>query len=78
MDQEMSLVLSFDSDDPEFTRGFEAGSLWERMKNREHPIHQMFHSNNAEMAMRMAEAQGYEFRADDASEEWVFLHLSLI
>jgi hypothetical protein len=28
------VVLAFDTDDPQFVRGFEAGRLWERIKGR--------------------------------------------
>lgn len=28
-----TLLLPFDTDEPEFARGFEAGRMWERVKN---------------------------------------------
>lgn len=48
-DEEYGLILAFDSDSPEFTRGFELGQLWERL-NRDGWLHQpLAHASNAEM-----------------------------
>lgn len=64
------LVLPFDSDDPEFTRGFEAGIIWERTE--EGPYSGLIHAENAEMVMRIAEARGMSFAAQDAGDdEWL-------
>jgi hypothetical protein len=66
----MSLVLAFDTDEPEFTRGFEAGQLWERLE-RDGMAAQLVHAGNAEMVMRMAEAKGLKFCANDAGDGWL-------
>ena len=66
----MSLVLPFDTDEPEFTRGFEAGQLWERLE-RDGLAAQLIHAENAEMVMRMAEAKRLEFSANDAGDGWL-------
>lgn len=66
-----SLVLAFDSDDPEFTRGFEAGRLWERIQKDHTTWSQLIHVTNAEMVMRMCESEGRIFTAKDVDETWV-------
>lgn len=68
-DANYSLVLAFDSDEPEFCRGFEAGRLWEQLKHDEDKIHQTIHATNAEMAMRMCESTGRSFTAEDLGNE---------
>lgn len=65
-----SLVLAFDTDDPEFVRGFEAGRLWEQLKVGE-PFEQEFHSVNAEMVLRMAEELGVPYRAEIVDDRWM-------
>jgi len=69
---EYGLVLAFDSDDQEFTRGFEAGQLWERLE-RDGFVHQLIHAENAEMVMRMAESRdrGLTFTAEDVGNGWM-------
>lgn len=64
------LVLAFDSDDPEFTRGFEAGLLWERLE-RDARADQLLRAENTEMLMRMAESKHLTFRADDLGDGWM-------
>lgn len=64
------LVLAFDTDEPEFTRGVEAGMLWERLE-RDGCAAQLVSAANAEMVMRMAEARRLEFRADDLGGGWL-------
>lgn len=68
-------ILAFDTDDPEFTRGFEAGRLWEQVKADAAPFEQTIHASNAEMAMRICEAQERDFRADILDEHWVEIHV---
>lgn len=70
-----SLVLPFDTEDPEFARGFEAGRLWERIKSGEVFV-QMIHATNAEMVMRMCESEEREFRAEDVDDIWVEVEVS--
>jgi hypothetical protein len=73
--ENFSLILAFDSDDPEFARGFEAGRLWEMVKSNHAPWSQMIHVSNAEMVMRMCEAEEREFRAEDRNDEWVEVYV---
>lgn len=67
---DVDLICPFDSDDPEFTRGFEIGMIWERLKSGE-PCAATIHASNAEMILRLAETSGMRFRAQDLSEEWL-------
>ena len=76
------LMLKFDTDEPEFMRGFEAGRLWmliSRVADHELMSEELegtlFHAVNAEMVLRMLEAadlRGWraEFCADP---EWMVL-----
>jgi hypothetical protein len=64
------LVLPFDSDDPEFCRGVEAGRLWEQL-NAGEPVEQTIHATNAEMAIRMCETLDREFSAAELDETWI-------
>lgn len=71
---EYGLVLRFDSDEPEFTHGFEVGQIWERLTHEpgfEGPIH----AENAEMVMRIAEARGCDFSGEDAGDGWMHVRL---
>lgn len=69
-EEDWGLVLAFDTDDPEFTRGFEAGQMWERL-NRDRHACQTVHGENAEMVMRMAEALDVSFSARDLGDGWL-------
>jgi hypothetical protein len=66
------LILGFDSDAPEFCRGFEAGRLYEQMKDGE-PFTQMIHASNTEMAMRICETSERSFTATQVDDEWTDL-----
>lgn len=66
-DQEgFELALAFDTDEPEFARGFEAGKLYELAKhNGLCEMESMtFHSTNAEMVVRIIEKTGVPVRAE--------------
>jgi hypothetical protein len=65
-----SLLLAFDSDHPEFVRGFEAARLWEHARADHAPWERTVHATNTEMVMRIAEATGREFRAE-LDGEWL-------
>lgn len=70
-----SPLLPFDSDDPEFTRGFEAGRLWEQLRDPE-PFEQTIHASNAEMAIRMCETREREFEAVELDDDWMELKVT--
>jgi hypothetical protein len=71
-DADYGLILGFDSDDEEFCRGFEAGRLYEQMKDGE-PFTQMIHASNTEMAMRICETADRSFKAEQIDNEWTDL-----
>lgn len=78
MDDSYGLALAFDSDDPEFARGFEAGRLWgllHALPDEERT--ETVHASNAEMCMRMAAATGRPFSATDLDETYVEISLGL-
>lgn len=62
--QRFSCVLEFDSDEPAFTRGFEAGIMWSFAANTGY-FCGVIHTANAEMALRIAESLRLPIRAED-------------
>jgi hypothetical protein len=70
-----SLVLPYDSDDPEFVRGFEAGRLWERIKHDRTTWSQIIHASNSEMVMRMCETESRSFRAEDIADNEIYIQV---
>lgn len=69
-----SLLLPFDTDEPEFARGFELGRLWATLRtNPAEEIEELVHSNNAEMALRMAEALERDVSSLEVDETWMKL-----
>lgn len=67
----MELIVPFDSDDREFARGFEAGVLWQRLRDPE-DFALTIRASNIEMAMRMAEERGRCAQGQDLDDDWVF------
>jgi hypothetical protein len=57
------LMLAFDTDDAEFARGFQCGMVWQLLYGGVHEFEIPIYLTNVEMAMRMAEAAGYAFKA---------------
>lgn len=65
-------VLPFDTDEPEFARGFEAGRVWQMLDEYDGPVTAVVvHASNAEMLIRMAESQNRSARSRDLDETWV-------
>lgn len=71
-----SLLLAFDSDDPEFARGFEAARVWSAVRLIEHAADFMVRAENAEMMLRIAEATGRQLRITELDDEWMEAHFS--
>lgn len=71
---DFSLVLPFDTDDPGFVRGFEAGRLYEQLKSGEE-VQQTIHATNSEMAIRMCEQQERAFSAEVLDGTWTELRV---
>jgi hypothetical protein len=66
--------LRFDTDDPEFARGFEIGILWERL-NSLGSCHMAVQASNAEMVMRVAKAAGCDFCGQEIDEDRISVEL---
>jgi hypothetical protein len=66
----LRLVLPFDTDDPEFRRGVEAGALWAHLEHEPY-VAKTVHVDNAEMVMRIAEALNLPFTAEPAGGPWI-------
>lgn len=73
------LLLAFDSDDPEFIRGFEMGRMWALLRTDEGDTQDfMIHANNAEMAIRIAEATDRPWRVLSQTDEWVDIEFGAV
>lgn len=67
---EFGCILRFDTDDPQFTRGFALGMLWERIKH-EPQADMLLRAESAEMVMRIAERSSCAFTAQDLGDGWM-------
>lgn len=65
-----NLLLAFDTDDPQFARGVEAGILWQRLET-EPFVQGAITARNAEMVMRIAESRGLPFSAEPLTGQWL-------
>lgn len=65
------LVLPFDTDDPEFVRGVEIGRLWENLKSTPEAFDSVVHLSNAEMVLRIAEAEDRTVQSEELDETWM-------
>jgi hypothetical protein len=70
----MDSELRFDTDDPEFVRGFEIGVLWERLTSSG-SCHMAVSASNAEMVMRVAKAVGCQFSGQDLGNDRISVQL---
>lgn len=66
-----ALVLPFDNTSTDFARGVEVGMVHQRLCSEPLPVSATMHADNAEMALRMAEAHGCPVRAEPLSSEWL-------
>jgi hypothetical protein len=67
-----TLLLPFDSADPEFARGFECGRLWALLRAEpDAEVEEYVHAANAEMLLRMAEATDRHVQTEDVDDVWV-------
>jgi hypothetical protein len=58
-------VLPFDTDDPEFGRGFEVGQMWSSLPGQRSFV---VHISNAEMVVRLAEYFGLTARSNELGD----------
>lgn len=65
-----SLQLAFDRDERQFVFGVEVGTTWEKLKATpgDEEYEQSIHLENAEMALRMAEATGRPVQSEEAGD----------
>lgn len=66
-----SLILTFDRQGEDFVLGFEAGRLWERVKAEPGEFDETVHAANAEMVLRIAEAQGRSVFSEELGNGWL-------
>lgn len=76
MNDQHSLLLAFNTDDPQFVRGFEAGRVWNAVRaSDDDPIVETVHLSNAEVMLRIGEAVGRDVswvELDDTFAEVTF------
>jgi len=70
----MAELLAFDTDSPEFARGFEAGRLWTQLQEPLQEIEEIVHARNSEMMLRMGEATGRRATGESIDETWTRIH----
>lgn len=68
-DKTFALVLPFDSDDPEFTRGFACGQVWQLIEMNEPYIETTITSDNLYMFITMADTRGYTIEMEETGVE---------
>lgn len=69
---EFGLVLKFDTDEPEFTRGFEAGMLWQALTEEPASREGTYHRLNVRMLERIAAAKGFTVEVKNTTDvQWV-------
>jgi len=66
-----SCLLPFDTDDPEFVRGFECGRVWAMLRIDTDAFDAIAHDANIEMVMRMAEATGRVAAGEELGDGWI-------
>ena len=67
-----NLVLAFDTDAAEFARGVEVGRVWETLRSQPgEEVCEIMHAANAEMILRMAEAEARPVVAELLDEVWL-------
>lgn len=67
-DDEDGYVLTFDTTDPQFCRGFEAGLVWAHAYHAG-GVNAVVHANNAEMVLRICETLDMPWRVEETPDE---------
>lgn len=68
-------LVVFDTNDPEFVRGFEVGRLWTMLRTEpDQVVEEYLRATNVEMALRLAESTGREVRSIELNDDWLFVH----
>jgi hypothetical protein len=67
-------LIAFDTNDPEFVRGFEIGRLWTMLRTEpEQSVEEYLRATNVEMALRLAESTGRNVQSTELSDTWLFV-----
>ncbi len=67
------LQLKFDTDNPDWILGFEAGNLWQRLQNGDTFDHHPFHTANIRIIKRMCTVLGCDYTIDRHDGTWLYL-----
>lgn len=75
MSDDYRLLLPFDTDSPEFTRGFEMGRVWTLLQSfdpdEEGSVTFELHAENTEMVLRIAEQLNLGAASKDLGDGWL-------
>jgi hypothetical protein len=67
-------LLAYDTDEPEFARGFEAGRLWALLRESpETEFTEYVRITNVEMVLRIAEATGRPAQSAELGKGWLLV-----
>lgn len=69
--ESFGLLLAFDSDSPEFVRGFEAGRVWALLDEDGQTMTFYLHATNLEMAIRIGEQTGHTCTLVGETDTWI-------
>lgn len=76
MEGKYILMLQFDSDNPEFTRGFEAGIIYNKCQNNIDVVDQNIHASNSEMVIRICELFEKKFVGQLLDDDWMCITIT--
>lgn len=68
---EYTQELAFDTDDPEFVRGFEAARVGAQLHNTDDQVEATVHNTNAEMMLRLAELTHRHVHCQELDDTWM-------
>lgn len=67
-------ALSFDTDEPEFVRGFEAGRLWTLLQGQPaEVVEENVHVSNVEMVMRISDVLRRRAVSQEIGDGWLLV-----
>lgn len=71
----MSFVqtLVFDRDSEDFVLGAEVGGIFEQLQYEHGEVEAIMHVQNAEMALRMAEASARSVQSEELGDGWIYV-----
>lgn len=72
-----ALLLPFDTDSPQFVRGFEIGRLWGLLRAApDEAVEEYAHTSSAEMLLRLGEATGRDVESEEIGDGWLIARFS--